>query len=332
MALGHQSKGVFLALLCTVISWCSNAQTSSIFSKEQFSKLRFAHRGGYGPNNPENTLNTILGSLRAGQNAIEIDVQFTKDNQLILFHDYTLERLLETDEVKKVESYTYSDFLLYPLRNKADGEQYVPLLEDLVDSLVEIVPQLKMKYFLLELDFKPHGEQTTKAVNELVRIIEKHHSVLGDQLYEHFFISTFYPDVLKYINQIRIEKELPITTAFAVNNSPDNNKIAANLAVFLSPIIVKKHNATILEPNICMISPKYVRRWQNRGMLINAYTANKACEKDYIQQYNVAYTTNCPGSICDPDPSDQIGKPKKWCKCWCKNYPNNNRKKWKIKD
>lgn len=318
--------------LCILVSTHLAAQTSSIFKDDNFSKLRFAHRGGYGPEKTENTVSTIMKSLREGKNAIEIDVQFTKDQQLILFHDYSLERLLETDEVKETSSYTYNEIKQFPLRNKTDGEQYVALLEDLVDSLVLMVPKLELKNFLLELDFKPHGDETKASVDELLRIIDKHHTVFGDKLYEHFFISTFYPDVLKYLDQIKNQTNKPIVTAFAVNNAPDNHKIAANIAVFLSPIIVKKYNVRILEPNICMLSPKYVRRWQKRGVLINAYTANRNCEKAYVKQFKLAYTTNCPGSDCEADPSDQLGPPKKWCKSWCKNYPNKNKKKWIVND
>jgi len=173
-------------LFCLLETLVLAAQSSKVFTQDNFSKLRFTHRGGYGTDKPENNVNTILRSLKEGKNAIEIDVQFTKDNQLILFHDYSHERFLETEEVKEVKTYTYSKLKQYPLRNKADGKQYVALLEELVDSLVLLVPKLEVHNFLLELDFKPHGDQTKKAVNELVRIIDKHHFTLIDQLYEHF--------------------------------------------------------------------------------------------------------------------------------------------------
>jgi hypothetical protein len=70
----------------------------------------------------------------------------------------------------------------------------------------------------------------------------------------------------------------------------------------------------IIEPNICMINDRFVKKWHKKGILINAYTANTKCEKKYLENFKIAYTTNCPIGSCEPDPSDQIGKPKKWCK------------------
>ena len=54
--------------------------------------LVIAHRGasGYAP---ENTAAAIRKALQLKVGAIECDVQPTKDNHLVLFHDYTLERI-----------------------------------------------------------------------------------------------------------------------------------------------------------------------------------------------------------------------------------------------
>ncbi len=51
-----------------------------------------AHRGGVGPGYPENALETIAHTLSAAPMLIEVDIRTTKDGQLILMHDETLER------------------------------------------------------------------------------------------------------------------------------------------------------------------------------------------------------------------------------------------------
>ena len=53
--------------LCILVSTHLAAQASSIFKEAHFSKLRFAHRGGYGPEKTENTVSTIMKSRREGQ-------------------------------------------------------------------------------------------------------------------------------------------------------------------------------------------------------------------------------------------------------------------------
>lgn len=50
-----------------------------------------AHRGSKGTH-PENTLPAFLHAIRVGAEGIELDVQLTKDRQLIVIHDETVNR------------------------------------------------------------------------------------------------------------------------------------------------------------------------------------------------------------------------------------------------
>lgn len=101
---------------------------------------------------------------------------------------------------------------------------------------------------------------------------------------------------------------------FAVTATPNENRLMAKLAVLFAPIIIKKYSIEVYEPNMCLIRKGRVRRYHRRGTLINAWTANTACEKAELEKHAIAYTTNCPTGSCLPDPSDQLGKPKRWCK------------------
>lgn len=51
-----------------------------------------AHRGGHGPRNPENAIETFGAALRAAPALIETDVRLTRDSVLVLLHDETLDR------------------------------------------------------------------------------------------------------------------------------------------------------------------------------------------------------------------------------------------------
>jgi hypothetical protein len=79
---------------------------------------------------------------------------------------------------------------------------------------------------------------------------------------------------------------------------------------------------------MCLITKRYVRKWQRKGILINTYTANTQCEKQYLEQFGIAYTSNCPlEPSCAGDPSDEPGKPVKWCKTCRKKKCKNRRSK-----
>jgi glycerophosphoryl diester phosphodiesterase len=51
-----------------------------------------AHRG-FSSRFPENTLPAIRAAIRLGVDMVEIDVQQTRDNELVVFHDYRLDRI-----------------------------------------------------------------------------------------------------------------------------------------------------------------------------------------------------------------------------------------------
>ncbi|MDN6853044.1 MAG: glycerophosphodiester phosphodiesterase, partial [Tetragenococcus koreensis] len=51
----------------------------------------FAHRGASGTR-PENTLPSFAEAIRAGAEGIELDVQLTKDDEIIVMHDEQVNR------------------------------------------------------------------------------------------------------------------------------------------------------------------------------------------------------------------------------------------------
>ncbi|NCC64242.1 MAG: glycerophosphodiester phosphodiesterase [Spirochaetia bacterium] len=85
--------------------------------------LLFGHRGcplEY----PENTLPSFAACLNSSIDGIELDVQLTKDGQLVVFHDDTLMRIASIDE--KISSLDYRT-----LKQIDVGEgQKIPLLDE----------------------------------------------------------------------------------------------------------------------------------------------------------------------------------------------------------
>ena len=66
----------------------------------------FAHRGFSG-NYPENTMLAFKKAAEAGCDGIELDVQLTKDDVLVVIHDGTIDRV--TDGTGRVVEYTYEE-------------------------------------------------------------------------------------------------------------------------------------------------------------------------------------------------------------------------------
>lgn len=68
--------------------------------------INYAHRGA-SEYAPENTLSSFYMGLQLGANGIETDVQRTKDDVLVLFHDDTVDRV--TNGVGKLCDYTLDE-------------------------------------------------------------------------------------------------------------------------------------------------------------------------------------------------------------------------------
>lgn len=68
--------------------------------------LIFAHRG-YSALSPENTMKAFIEAERAGADGVELDVQMTKDGELVVIHDEKIDRT--TDGSGFVKDLTYKE-------------------------------------------------------------------------------------------------------------------------------------------------------------------------------------------------------------------------------
>lgn len=294
----------FVLISVLYCSFLAHGQQDN-FTQQSFSNLQFAHRGGY-HDLPENIVPTFLINYRRGVTAFETDVMLTADGELILFHDKTCERLLDTSAIN-LSDLTLHQIKRLQLKNKSLGEQYVSTLKELLDSLMPLTT--RTSNLLLELDFKISGKDIPEATKMLVNLLNDYYSK-GFNIYNHVFVSTYYPAVLKALKRLNPD----IHTAFAVINNPTVSRFSARLAIWLSPLIFKRQKSTIIQPSKCMISWRYVKRWLKRGAIISTYTVNSSCEKEYIEQFNIAYNSDCPSGTCQVENNAGIGKPKKRCK------------------
>lgn len=96
----------------------------------------FAHRGSSGTR-PENTLPAFAEAVRIGVDGIELDVQLTKDQQVIVMHDEEVDRT--TDGKGTILSKTLAEIKTLNAGSWFD-ERYastrVPTLKEVVDLLI----------------------------------------------------------------------------------------------------------------------------------------------------------------------------------------------------
>ena len=101
---------------------------------------RFAHRGLWDEQSPENSLAAFQKAVDAGY-GIEFDIHMTRDGHVVVFHDDTLVRMCSVEG--KIEDKTLAE--LCELRLKGT-DQKIPLLSEmleLVDGRVPLLVELK---------------------------------------------------------------------------------------------------------------------------------------------------------------------------------------------
>lgn len=92
----------------------------------------YAHRGAAGTY-PENTMISFKKGAELGATGIELDVQLTRDNQIVVMHDETIDRT--TNGKGWVSQYTYEQLKTFDASNKFRkkvGFRYIPLLEEVL--------------------------------------------------------------------------------------------------------------------------------------------------------------------------------------------------------
>ena len=108
--------------------------------------VQYAHRGLHDGTHAENSLSAFRLAVENGY-GIELDIRFTKDKQLVVFHDDTLLRMCGTD--KRVDEFTYQELQSFRLLDTAET---IPLFSDVLSLVAGQVP------LLVELKSGPENE------------------------------------------------------------------------------------------------------------------------------------------------------------------------------
>ena len=128
-------SSLFLTLVCMYLFLVS----PRIFGKpdkSQFYGVHYAHRGLFDNDTdaPENSLNAFRKAVEHGY-GIEFDVQLSKDNIPVVFHDATLKRMCGVKG--NVWDYTLEELQQMKLK---DSDQTIPTLEQVLEVIGGKVP------------------------------------------------------------------------------------------------------------------------------------------------------------------------------------------------
>ena len=147
---------IALVLVYGVTVFYNFATAGKALSENKISWIKetpIAHRGLHTKDIPENSLSAFENALKNNY-AIELDVQFTKDKEVVVFHDENLKRM--TNDTRNIEDVNYDELKNLRLGNT---NEIIPTLEEvleLVDSKVAILIEIKDCKDYIELSEKTY--------------------------------------------------------------------------------------------------------------------------------------------------------------------------------
>ena len=149
--------------------------------------LKIGHRGAKG-HLAENTLESIKKAIELGADGIEIDVHRCASGQLVVFHDFTLDRM--TDGTGEVSKHTLKQLKQVVVK----GHCQIP-------TLSEVLTFVNNKC-LLNIELKGHDTAV-----EASRLIEFFIEKKGWD-YENIIVSSFQKEPLQTV--FKINKKIPL--------------------------------------------------------------------------------------------------------------------------
>jgi glycerophosphoryl diester phosphodiesterase len=150
--------------------------------------LVFAHRG-FGDLGPDNSLYAVERALAAGMDGVDVDGQLTRDGELVIFHDLSVDRL--TSGTGPVRAKTRAEMLALDLGPKYDSSvrgAYVRTFEDFVRTM--------KGHGILMVELKVPGPKPTGIEQRAVEIIRK------NDAHQSVILSSFNPLVLYRVKRL----------------------------------------------------------------------------------------------------------------------------------
>lgn len=200
--------------------------------------LKMGHRGAKAYV-AENTIESIQKAIDFGVDGIEIDVHVCASGELVVFHDFTLDRM--TNGTGEIGKKTLSELK----ELQVDGHYKIPTLEEVLDVI--------NKTCLLNIELK--GRHTAIKTNDIIEryIKEK------DWKYDDFIVSSFQHHELEDI--FKLNKRIPLG-------------VLTKASVFEAMEFAETIKAVAIHPNFALLTRENVKRAQSKGFKVNTWTVN----------------------------------------------------------
>ncbi len=212
--------------------------------------LIIGHRG-FPAQYPENTLVSFEAAVVAGVGMIELDVTLSRDAEVVVIHDDTLDRT--TNGAGAVDSHTLPQLRKLDaggwFHKKFSGEK-IPTLDEVLDSLVDKA--------MINVEIKPSATGSRSYV-EL--IVEKTLAAVETRdVHQRILISSFDPEILKAVAGAQHHPEIALLLEEAIGEG--------------ALALAKDLGAVSIHPNMDTLDTETVDRVRCRRLFVFPYNVD----------------------------------------------------------
>jgi glycerophosphoryl diester phosphodiesterase len=213
--------------------------------------LKIGHRGAKA-HVTENTLASIKKALEFKVDAIEIDVHKCASGELVVFHDFTLDRM--TNGSGEVAIHTIEQLK----KLKVNGQYEIPTFEEVLNTID--------KKCMVNIELK--GRDTALTACKIISAcIESRQWNLN-----HFLISSFQHQELETVYKFNNQLRLGVLTKASVLDAIE----------FAETI-----NAFAIHPNVALVTKDNVSLAQQKGYKVLTWTVNDQPTIERMKTYGV---------------------------------------------
>ena len=213
--------------------------------------LKIGHRGAKG-HAPENTMSSFAKALDLGADGIELDVHVCATGELVVIHDFTVDRVTNgTGEVHKLSLAQLKALTI-------EGNQYIPTLHEVYD-LID-------KRCFVNIEMK--GRHTAQPVSDFINDYVKNKGYS----YADFLVSSFQREELQVMSGVNANVHLGVLTQASVTQAWE---------------WATEFKAKAIHPHFTLLTESNVQKAQQAGLKVYTWTMNEPEDIARIKTYNV---------------------------------------------
>lgn len=216
--------------------------------------VNYAHRGA-SAYSPENTMISFRKALQLGANGIELDLQRTKDEKIVFFHDKNIDK--KSNGKGKISDYTYKELLDFDFGSWFDikyKDERIVLFENFAKEFLS-------KNLTFAIELKQEGIE-----KDVLDIIKKYAT------YDDIYITSFNFNALNNVRAI----DSNIKLSWLIEDRINIDNISKLLEINGIQICPNAEDVTIEDIKLANKSGVRVRLWgvSNEDIMRKAFNFN----------------------------------------------------------